>query len=114
MKTIDQLRIELHAFCELAQRRGYKIGFAKKSLSDNEVVCPIGALNVVLRGVPNPLLRPYYHADSLFENMMHARAFYAGFDTPENNMGYEGNIYFELGKEFRYHYSLNWFDFFNK
>jgi len=92
-KSIDLLRRELHAFCELAQRRGWRIepfgGFVDRT---NKRCCPMGAVSVV-----TGKSRAW---DRLTGDNSSPDYFGHGFDGHRHESG----PMVELGREFRAHY----------
>jgi hypothetical protein len=101
MKPISLIRRELHAFCELAQRRGYRIahvpGFAKL----DRKCCPLGAVEVTINVQCGDDCWASLGA-RLMGGHENVRAFYRGFD------GYlhcnTTHPLYLLGREFREHY----------
>jgi hypothetical protein len=90
-KSIDLLRRELHAFCELAQRRGWKIRSGQYVNADNRTCCPLGAARVVTGNVfaHRTILGPGWE--------WHVHEFWHGFDGHNDMPGQLA----DLGREFR-------------
>jgi hypothetical protein len=94
-KPIDLLRRELHAFCELAIRRGWRIQPDGYGDEKTRTLCPLGAVNIIVKGV--------VVADSdeaLIGNIDEVVAFGYGFDGSPRHTGPCA----DLGREFRAFY----------
>jgi hypothetical protein len=107
-KPIDLLRRELHAFCALAQRRGYRIGYAGNNICRGDIVCPIGAMGVAVFGKPETgavgdAPGAYDVARAVFGTTI-IEPFYIGFDNSSDGPHWDGHPLKELGLEFRRHY----------
>lgn len=95
-KSIDLLRRELTAFCELAIRRGWRIAGCGFTQLETKKCCPLGSV-LVITGKPawNRLFASDY--DDGFEL---ANQFWRGFDGLVTSVG----PYADLGREFRAKY----------
>jgi hypothetical protein len=95
-KSIDLLRRELHAFCELAEQRGWRITDRRFGDPERKKCCPLGAVGVVIHGTPN---RGETTAEELMGSYDRVADFYISFD------GYDrSGPYGALGREFRSYY----------
>ena len=94
-KPISLLRRELHAFCELAIRRGWRIANDSYGSAANRTCCPLGAVAIGVHGrlSASP-------GNSLIGGQDNANEFTAAFDGSWSQSG----PYADLGREFRKHY----------
>lgn len=90
-KSIDLLRRELHAFCALAIRRGWRIRSGAFTNPETKTCCPLGAIHVVTG-------KPYSHY--LLLDGSAASDFWTAFDGRANPTGPIA----DLGREFRAQY----------
>jgi hypothetical protein len=95
MKPIDMLRRELHAFCELAQRRGWKLTPGVWREDDTKECCALAAVGVVT-GQRNSY-------DQFMESSQYTPIWKA-FDGSPLLPEWEGP-YAELGRELRARYA---------
>lgn len=95
-KPIDLIRRELHAFCELGLKRGWRLVPGIGYSSRGREFCPLG----MARAVVGHHEAPYQLLDGGVEAPY---AFGRGFDGQPPVSGELANLY-ALGLEFRRHY----------
>lgn len=100
-KTVEQVRDELHAFCDLVRRRGWRVGYCGGGFGSlmRRKCCPVGAARLVLLGSWTNF-RGATVTTALFGGFERAQSFWRGFDHD----GGADDPWYRLGLEFRDRY----------